>query len=97
MEVKNYTSAINAYRYNAELSADKASSRRNKNVKRSNTDKAEFSSASKASFSDSLKAAAKNAAESSASAERINALASSIADGTYTVSAEDVADSILGF
>ena len=93
MEIKNYTSVINAYRYNA----DAAASVKSRTVKtRANTDKAEFSKNARASFSDTLKTAAKAAADSSASAERLNALSAQIADGTYDVSPEDVAASILG-
>lgn len=94
MEIKSYTSAINAYRYNAETSEKKV--RTGKTVKAKNTDKAEFSSASKSGFSEALKAAAKNAADSSASPERLRVLSSEIAEGTYNVSAEEVASAIMG-
>ena len=94
MEIKNYTSAINAYRFNAELSEKKV--RADKTVKAKNTDKAEFSAAAKSGFADALKAAAKNAADSSASPERLSALSAEIAGGTYNVSAEDVASAIMG-
>ena len=96
MEIKNYTSAVNAYRYTSEITGKSAVSKEKNIRERTNTDKAEFSSASRTGFADCLKAAAKNAADQSASAERINALAQSIKDGTYNISAEDVADSILG-
>lgn len=94
MEIKNYTSAINAYRYNSEISEKKV--RTEKTVKAKNTDKAEFSAASKSGFADALKAAAKNAADASASPERLSALSAEIAGGTYNVSAEDVASAIMG-
>ncbi len=94
MEIKNYTSAVNAYRFNAELSEKKI--RTGKTAKGKNTDKADFSSAARASFSESLKAAARNAADSSASPERLKSLSAEIADGTYSVSAEDVASAIVG-
>ncbi|MCM1522973.1 MAG: flagellar biosynthesis anti-sigma factor FlgM [Ruminococcus sp.] len=97
MEVKNYLSAVNAYRYSGEMSADKAARRRdNGGRKRTNTDKAEFSAAAKSGFAEALKAAAANSAESSASPERLKALSDKISDGSYSVSAEDVAASILG-
>lgn len=95
MEIKNYTSAVNAYRFAAESKprkADKATA-----APKTNTDKADFSSAARASFADSLKAAARNSADSSASPERIKALTEAVANGTYNVSAQDVASSILGF
>lgn len=95
MEIKNYTSALNAYRYASESASRPVSGRSQRN-KGKNTDKAEFSSAAKASFSDSLKAAAKAAADSSASPERLAALSAKIADGSYSVSSEEIADSILG-
>lgn len=95
MEIKNYTLSVNAYRYNAEAASDKMF-RRDVSVKVKNTDKAEFSVRGSVSFADSLKAAAKEAAESSASNERLSELAGKIADGSYNVSAEDVAASVLG-
>lgn len=95
MEIKNYTSAINAYRYASESASKPVSGRNQKNRGR-NTDKAEFSNAARASFSDTLKTAAKAAADSSASSERLAELSAKIADGSYSVSSEDIADSILG-
>lgn len=95
MEIKNYTSAINAYRY-AGGSASKPLSGRTQKGSGRNTDKAEFSSSARASFSDTLKTAAKAAADSSASAERLAELSAKIADGSYSVSSDDIADSILG-
>ncbi|MBQ5334178.1 MAG: flagellar biosynthesis anti-sigma factor FlgM [Oscillospiraceae bacterium] len=95
MEIKNYTNALNAYRYASE-SASRPVSGKAQRDKRKNTDKAEFSSSARASFSDSLKSAAKAAADSSASPERLAALSAKIADGSYNVPSEDIADSILG-
>lgn len=95
MEIKNYTSAINAYRY-AGGSASKTLSGRTQKGSGRNTDKAEFSVSARASFSDTLKTAAKAAADSSASAERLAELSAKIADGSYSVSSEEIADSILG-
>ena len=94
MEIKNYTAAVNAYRFNADnkpkVRADKAPGTK------ANTDKAEFSSASRASFADSMKAAARKAADSPASPERLRAISAAIENGTYEVSAEEVAASIIG-
>ena len=95
MEIKNYTSAINAYRYASESASRPTAGKTQKNKGR-NTDKAEFSVSARASFSDTLKTAAKAAADSSASAERLAELSAQIADGSYRVSSEDIADSILG-
>lgn len=96
MEIKNYTSAVNAYRAYSESSASSRIQKK-KETGRTNTDKAEFSSASRASFAETLNAAASKAANSSASAERIAALRSQVKSGSYNVPAEDVAASILGF
>lgn len=93
MTIKNITSAVNAYRYNTEPAERKKVSA--KKTAR-NTDKAEFSGSGRASFADTLRTAAKNAAEGSASPERIDALRSAVKDGSYSVSAEAVADAILG-
>ncbi|WP_432649552.1 flagellar biosynthesis anti-sigma factor FlgM [Huintestinicola sp.] len=95
MEIKNYTSAINAYRYASESASRPTAGKTQKNKGR-NTDKAEFSVSARASFSDTLKTAAKAVADSSASAERLAELSAQIADGSYRVSSEDIADSILG-
>lgn len=95
MEIKNYTSAINAYRYASDCASKPVSGRTQKS-KGKNTDKAEFSASSRAGFSEALRTAAKAAADSSASPERIAELSAKIADGSYKVSSEDIADSILG-
>ena len=58
MEIKNYTSALNAYRYASEAASRPLSGKAQKS-KGKNTDKAEFSSSARASFSDTLKTAAK--------------------------------------
>lgn len=93
MTIKNITSAVNAYRYNTEPAERKKVSA--KKTAR-NTDKAEFSGSGRASFADTLRTAARNAAEGSASPERIDALRAAMKDGSYSVSAEAVADAILG-
>ncbi len=59
-----------------------------------NTDKAEFSSVSKAGTA-GAKASIVKTVESFASPERIAALKAMIADGSYNISAESVAASIL--
>lgn len=95
MEIKNYTSAISAYRYASESASRPLTDKAQKGKGR-NTDKAEFSVSARASFSETLKTAAKAAADSSASAERLAELSAKIADGSYRISSEDIADSILG-
>lgn len=60
-----------------------------------NTDKAEFSSASRAGALAGAKASVRNAVESFASPKSIAALKSMIADGSYDIPAESVAASIL--
>lgn len=95
MEIKNYTLSVNAYRYNAESASDRMS-RRDVSVKVRNTDKAEFTARAGVNFSESLKTAAREAAEASASPERLSELADKIASGSYNVPTEDVAASILG-
>ena len=103
MTIKNLTSAVNAYRYNTE-----PAERKNRAAKKSaagrNVDKFDFSGPdsmdsagnARASFADTLRMAARSAADSAASPERIKALNTAVKDGSYNVSAEDVADSILG-
>lgn len=95
MTVNNLSSAVNAYRYNMEP-ADRKSRTVRKSSSGRNTDKAEFSGNARASFADTLRTAAKSAAESSASSERIEALNVAVKNGSYNISAEDVADAILG-
>lgn len=60
-----------------------------------NVDKAEFSSAYKSKTVDSSKADIKKIIDGDASPERIAALKSMIADGTYNIPAESIALSIL--
>lgn len=90
MEIKNYGSAVSAYVKNAyEPAKKKISAPMTKN-----TDKAEFSAASGAGALANAKASAKKSVESFASPERISALKSMIADGSYDISAESVVASI---
>ena len=56
----------------------------------------EMSAGARAAGVGAAKASAKRFAESDASADRITSLKSRIADGSYKVSSEDIADSILG-
>ncbi|MBQ5319743.1 MAG: flagellar biosynthesis anti-sigma factor FlgM [Oscillospiraceae bacterium] len=90
MEIKNYRSAVTAYVKNTYEPAKKKCT--SSAVK--NTDKAEFSAASGAGALANAKIAAKQSVESFASPERIAALKSMIADGSYDISADDVAASI---
>lgn len=91
MEIKNYSSVMSAYMKNTyEPAKKKVGSPAAKN-----TDKAEFSAASGAGALAGAKASAKKSVESFASPERISALKSMIADGSYNISAESVAASIL--
>ncbi len=90
MEIKNYSSVMSAYMKNTyEPSRKKLGAPAAKN-----TDKAEFSAASGAGALANAKASAKKSVESFASPERIAALKSMIADGSYNISADDVAASI---
>ena len=91
MNINKYGSVISAY-----TRAAYEPVRKKENGKPAqNTDKAEFSSASKAGAAAGAKAAVVKTVESFASPERINALKSMIADGSYNISAESVAASIL--
>lgn len=91
MNVNKYSSYVSAYVKNTyEPVKKKQSVSVSKNV-----DKAEFSAASKEGAVSGAKASVKRSVESYASAERIAALKSMIADGSYNVSAENVAASIL--
>ncbi|MCH5192561.1 MAG: flagellar biosynthesis anti-sigma factor FlgM [Oscillospiraceae bacterium] len=92
MEIKKYGSVMPAY---AKTAYEPPKTKRGKaSVK--NTDKAEFSSASKSEGAVAgAKASVRKAVESFASPETIAALKSMIADGSYDISAEDVASAIL--
>ena len=93
MEIKKYGSVMSAYAKTAY--EPPKTKRESANVK--NTDKAEFSSASKSEGAvASAKASVKMSVESFASPETIAALKSMIADGSYDIPAESVAASILG-
>ena len=90
MEINKYSSVMSAY---AKTSYKPAVKKRGETTAK-NVDKAEFSSASSTGALDSAKASAKKSVESFASPERIAALKSMIADGSYNISAESVAASI---
>lgn len=93
MEIKKYGSVMPAY---AKAAYEPPKTKRGlANAK--NTDKAEFSSASKSEGAvAAAKASVKMSVESFASPETIAALKSMIADGSYDIPAESVAASILG-
>ncbi|MDE6592240.1 MAG: flagellar biosynthesis anti-sigma factor FlgM [Oscillospiraceae bacterium] len=100
MTIKNLSSAVNAYRYNTEP-AERKRRTAGRSASGRNVDKFDFSGTesagnARASFADTLRMAARSAADSAASPERIKALNTAVKDGSYNVSAEDVADSILG-
>lgn len=86
MNIKNYASAVNAYRYTAD-SLNRSPSAKKSVKSGSNVDKADFSAGARA-------AALKSS--DSASSERISALRFAISNGSYNVSADEVASAILG-
>jgi anti-sigma28 factor (negative regulator of flagellin synthesis) len=96
MEINKFTSAVGAYRKvgsdykSAVKGSGKSASGSVKKV-----DTLELSSAARATI-ESAKSDAKRSADSGASPERIAALKAKIADGTYSVSSENVAAAILG-
>ena len=91
MKINEYGSVISAYT----RAAYEPVRKKQDGKTAQNTDKAEFSSASKAGAAAGAKAAVVKTVESFASPERIAALKSMIADGSYNISAESVAASIL--
>lgn len=93
MEVNKYGSVMSAY-----MKTSYEPSKLKKDGKSvMNTDKAEFSSASRgAGALAGAKASVRKEVESFASPKRIAALKSMIADGSYNIPAESVAASILG-
>ena len=91
MEIKKYTSAINAYRsvnFENEQKKSLTSVKKEKN-----TDKADFSSVKNSI--DTIKASALKSTEGSASAEKIAALRTAISEGNYNISSEKIAAAIL--
>ena len=92
MEIKKYGSVIPAY---AKTAYEPPKTKRG-SANAKNTDKAEFSSASKSGgAAAAAKASVKASVESFASPKTIAALKSMIADGSYDIPAESVAASIL--
>lgn len=91
MEINKLNSVMSAYVRNTYEPAGK----KVKNAAAKNTDKAVFSSAAgNAGAVAGAKASVKMSVEGFASPERIAALKSMIADGSYNISAESVAASI---
>ncbi|MCM1329153.1 MAG: flagellar biosynthesis anti-sigma factor FlgM [Ruminococcus sp.] len=91
MEIKNYGSVMSAY----VKSSYEPARRERSGVSAKNTDKAEFSSAAKDGGIAQAKAAVAKEIESFASPKRIAALKAMIDDGSYNISAESVAASIM--
>ena len=89
MKIEKYGSVMSAYMKNTYEPTGK----RQRAASGKNVDKAVFSSASGALGS--MKASAARSVESFASPERIAELKAMIADGSYNISAETVASSIL--
>lgn len=88
MEIKNCTSALNAYQ---NTMTRQELTKPVQNVKRKNTDKVEFSK----NAVDSFKSAVLRNAEATASPERISALKNALRDGQYNVPSESIAAAIL--
>lgn len=91
MEIKNYGSVMSAYM----KSSYEPAKRGHSGVSAKNTDKAEFSSVSKDGGVSQAKASVKREIESFASNKRVAAIKAMIADGSYNISAESVAASIM--
>ncbi len=92
MEIKNYSSAINAYKYNATYDGVKKTATQ---AVPKNVDVVEFSSSSKKRSIDKTKAEIKSSVIKGASEERIASLRKMISEGSYCISAESVAAAIL--
>lgn len=91
MEIKNYGSVMSAYM----KSSYEPAKRERVGASAKNTDKAEFSPAAKDGGVSQAKTSVKREIESFASPKRIAALKAMIADGSYNISAESVAASIM--
>lgn len=94
MEIKNYSSAVSAYKsissdYRNAVNGGKTAA---KSVK--NTDTLEISSAAKAGSLENAKAAVRKSIEKDTPADRIAAIKAKIAEGTYSISPENVAAAI---
>lgn len=91
MEINKYGSVMSAY-----MKSSYEPARRGRvGAAAKNTDKAEFSSVPKDGGVSQAKASVKREIESFATTKRITALKTMIADGSYNVSAERVASSIM--
>ena len=91
MEINKYGSVMSAYM----KSSYEPAKRKNVGASAKNTDKAEFSSVPKDGGVSQAKASVKKELESFATPKRIAALKTMIADGSYNISAECVASSIM--
>lgn len=91
MEINKYGSVMSAYM----KSSYEPARRERVGASAKNTDKAEFSSVSKDGGVSQAKASVKREIEGFASSKRIAAIKSMIADGSYNISAERVAASIM--
>ena len=91
MEINKYGSVMSAY-----MKSSYEPARRGRvGASAKNTDKAEFSSVPKDGGVSQAKASVKKELESFATPKRIAALKTMIADGSYNISAECVASSIM--
>lgn len=91
MEINKYGSVMSAYM----KSSYEPVKRERSGASVKNTDKAEFSSASKDGGISQAKASVKKEIESFASSKRIAAIKTMISDGSYNISPERVAASIM--
>lgn len=91
MEINKYGSVMSAYM----KSSYEPTKRERVGTSAKNTDKAEFSSVPRDGGVSQAKASVKKEVESFASAKRIAALKTMISDGSYNISAERVAASIM--
>ena len=95
MEIKNYGSAVNAYKnIGSDYRSKAVKSGRAAAASVKNTDTLEISSVAKANNLENAKAAVRKSVEKGAPADRIAALKAKIADGTYRISPENVAAAI---
>lgn len=92
MEIKGFTNAISAYKYNSYDKADKAVKTRTNNIR--NKDTVEFSS--RKNDVNSLKANIADSVNSCASDEKIADLKQRVNDGSYYIPTETILKSIIG-
>lgn len=91
MEIKNCLNAVNAYKT---IGFESKGKNRTTAKASANTDVVEFSSLK--DNVENMKHTIAKSVDSQVSPERINALKNAVADGSYNVSAESIAMSILG-